>query len=92
LGILFVLTSLPFIKVENFFSLFENPFIQFVSVLFSEANLVFVIGLTLGVFILAIGIGLKFFNLGMFFMKISQKNEIESIKKNNLKKQLKEKN
>jgi len=59
LGILFIITSLPFIKIESFFSLFENEFIQFISVLFSEANLVFLIGLSLGIIILVIGIGLK---------------------------------
>jgi len=81
IGALFIITSLPFLKIDAFFSFFDNSLIDFVSVLFSEALLVFWINFIVGLIIIFIGIGMKFFNLGGFIMeKLEERKKFQEMK------------
>jgi len=82
LGFLLIVSSLPFLKIGSFFNVFDNSLVNFVSVLFSKASLVFWIDFVTGLVLIAIGVGLKFFNLGMFFMNMFDRNNEKIVKKN----------
>lgn len=68
IGFLLIISSLPFMKINAFLSFFDYSFLQFITILFSEAYKVFLITSILGVVILLVGIGLKFFNFGSIIL------------------------
>ena len=63
-GSLLILSALPFMKANWFFSNSEKIFLQFLTIFLSESFKVFVIGMVIGIILLIIGIILKFFNIG----------------------------
>jgi len=62
LGILLVLSSLPFAKFDIFSNLVNEEILSFLTVLFKQANLIFLIIFILGIVLIASGIGLKIWN------------------------------
>lgn len=104
-GILLVISSLPFMKLELILSLLKNEFIlSFFTILFSKSYTVFLISLSLGIAVLIVGIALKLFSIGFkishLFKKPEQTSEIsendvkeivkEEVSKNEIKQAVKE--
>jgi len=63
-GFLLITSSLPFAAVNFLSPLLENSLLRPLSILFSEAYIVFLGALILGVSLIMIGFGLKFFKFG----------------------------
>jgi len=63
-GSLMIVSSLPFLKLNWFFSLFQSYYLQFFNIFFNESYVVFLIISGMGLVFLAIGIIMKFFNIG----------------------------
>lgn len=81
-GTLMILSSLPFMKINSLISLFTNEFYaQFFNIFLSKSYTVFLIMFILGIFILAIGLTLRFFKFGFWvselFDKLAGKGEGE---------------
>tara|TARA_Y100000310_G_C20607484_1_gene776283 strand:- start:165 stop:950 length:786 start_codon:yes stop_codon:yes gene_type:complete len=68
-GSLLIVSSLPLIKIESLFSLFGESFEKIFSIFFSESTNVFFINLVIGIVIIALGVGMKSFNIGMSIFK-----------------------
>lgn len=67
LGILLAVGSLPFLAIGKIASLFiDKTYIELVAAFFSSAHSVFLISLILGLILLGIGIGLKFWDFEQF--------------------------
>lgn len=64
-GVLLIISSLPFMKLAPFLSLFSNRYVEIFSVFFSQSYTVFLISLFIGLGLIILGILLKMFNLGM---------------------------
>jgi hypothetical protein len=67
-GTLAALSSLPFIVISRIFSMIEGPvpLLSLVPILLSKSHAVFLIMLSAGIILLALGIALKFFSLWEF--------------------------
>ncbi len=73
-GLIVIVSSLPFMKIEKLFSFFDFSFFQAVPIILSKSYTVFLIMFSLGVVIAVFGIALKFFNFGSFVLgKIDKK-------------------
>jgi len=73
-GILFIISSLPFMKLNWLLSFFSNSlYLQFFTVFFTKAYMVFLITFILGIVILALGIILKFFKFGFWISNLFDK-------------------
>ena len=89
-GILIIVSSFPFMKLESIISLFSDNYLSgILTVFFSEASDVFWIMLVSGIVFLVMGIFLKLFGIGFkisgFFSKINEKiskNKITASPKN----------
>lgn len=80
IGSLFIVSSLPFLKLKSFIGLFaDKTFLQFFSFMFTQSYHVFIISFILGIIILASGIVMKFFVVGFsihgFLEKFKKKDE-----------------
>ncbi|MCK4553252.1 hypothetical protein KAT80_03540 [Candidatus Pacearchaeota archaeon] len=79
-GSLLVISSLPFIKIEQFLFWVPFGFAKHFTVFFSKAYTVFLISLITGLIVLGIGIVMKFFGVGFklfdFFSKIKSKEKV----------------
>ncbi|MEK6925642.1 MAG: hypothetical protein AABW50_00025 [Nanoarchaeota archaeon] len=92
-GILIIISALPFIKLDSLFSFVGNSFLAIINVFFSESYSIFIKMLILGLIVLAIGIILKFFNIGFkisgliekFKTKFS-KEEVKEVEKSKIQK------
>ena len=69
LGASIVGSSLPFMKVNSVLSFFDNSVFDFNFLLLSESYRVFVWASTIGIVLISIGIGLRFFGFGISVMK-----------------------
>ena len=91
-GSLLVISSLPFVKIEQFLFWVPFGFAEYFTVFFSEAYTVFLISLITGLIVLAVGIVMKFFGVGFkvfeFFSKIKSKEKVSN--KQVVEKQVKE--
>lgn len=63
-GFLVLISSLPFIIIDFLLPMLENSILRPVSLLFSGAYTVFLVGSILGTTIIILGFGLKFFKIG----------------------------
>lgn len=87
-GILLVVASLPFVKLESFLLYFsENSVFQYLAIFFSKSFYVFFRMIVFGIVIFAIGILFKFFDFGFkihgFFQRFRQKGMVEGGVKSN---------
>ncbi|MFH1431019.1 MAG: hypothetical protein ABIG37_00940 [Nanoarchaeota archaeon] len=87
-GVLLILASLPFMKINWVMSFFSNnQFLQFFTISFSKSFNVFLISLSVGIILILLGFVLKLFGIGFqisnFFNKFSKKeiSEDKEIKK-----------
>jgi hypothetical protein len=64
IGVLLALSSLPFAVINKLFSLFGGEYLQFASILFSQANNVFLMALITGIIVFGFGMALKFMSFG----------------------------
>ena len=84
LSALIVLASLPFAKLEWFSGLFGGQAEGLLSVFFSKAYSVFIMGILLGGILLIVGFALKFFKLGFkvssIFGKAAKEEELKEAK------------
>lgn len=80
-GILIIVSSLPFLKIEDLFLSIGSGAFKFVGLLFSASMGVFFKVLVIGIIILIIGIILKLFNIGFkiseFFNREDKDKKIE---------------
>lgn len=83
-GALMIVSSLPFTKLNWFFSLFDSYYLQFFNIFFSQSQTIFWIISGFGLIFLAIGIIMKFFKVGFgisdFIQKFQNKSEATSQK------------
>jgi len=71
LGALLIVSSLPFIKIEWFFSLFVGwDFLKYFVLFFSKSFNIFLVSLISGIVLIGIGIVLKLLNLGQYLSKL----------------------
>ena len=63
-GSLLIISALPFFVLNFLSPLFENSLLKPLTLLFSESYTVFLIFLTMGVILMILGFGLKFFKIG----------------------------
>ncbi len=79
-GVLLVISSLPFVKIEQFLFWIPFGFAEHFTVFFSKAYSVFLISLITGLIVLAVGIVMKFFKVGFklfdFVSKIKSKEKV----------------
>ncbi|MBA7673137.1 hypothetical protein ES703_81325 [subsurface metagenome] len=76
-GSLLTISALPFIKLDWILSFINKYILGFLTIFFTKAHTVFLIGLISGIVIFGIGIILKFFNL---FDKFGKKKEDKASK------------
>lgn len=95
-GILLVISSLPFLKLDWFFSLLQAS--DILSTIFNKSHTVFLISLVLGLIFVALWLLLEFFKIGFkiseFFSKkksVSEKEVKDIVKKEVLKEKKKSK-
>ncbi|MFW6233088.1 MAG: hypothetical protein ACOC3Z_00320 [Nanoarchaeota archaeon] len=62
-GVIMSLTSLPFSKIDSFFSLFSIKYFEFISVFVSQSTKVFWIFFIIGIIMIISGILIKIFNI-----------------------------
>jgi len=78
-GSLLIISSLPFAKIEKFFSLIPFDLAEHFAVFFSQAYSVFLTSLITGLVVLAVGIVMKFFGIGFkmfgFMNKLKSKGQ-----------------
>ena len=60
---------MPFIKIEQFFSLIPFDFAEYFAVFFSEAYSVFATSLIIGLVLIGVGVAMKFFGVGFKISK-----------------------
>lgn len=77
-GFLIAFSSLPFIVINFMLPYFENSILKPVATIFSGSYTVFVITLSIGVLLVALGFGLKFIKIGEY---ISKKFDFKAKKK-----------
>ncbi|MBI2042982.1 hypothetical protein HYT25_01185 [Candidatus Pacearchaeota archaeon] len=82
LGILVLISSVPFFVINFILPAFRISFLKPVSILFSQSYFVFLLMLSVGIALLILGFGIKFFKLGY---KISEMFSKKSDKKSNKK-------
>ena len=63
-GVLLAMSALPFAVINKLFSLFGGDYLQFASILFSEANSIFLMALITGIIVFGFGMALKFMTIG----------------------------
>lgn len=82
-GSLLLISALPLIKIESFFSWIPFDFAEYLIVFFSKASSIFWISFITGLIILAVGIVMKFFGIGFklhgFFNKFSNQKEVKTV-------------
>ena len=90
-GVLTIFSAIPFREITFILSYLPDllPF-KIIPVFFTESDSVFIIGIIAGIVIISIGIGLRFFKLGMkvnkFIHKLfKRKNKEEKLTKENIK-------
>ncbi len=96
-GSLLVTSSLLFIKLDSFFSLFpDNIIFKFLGIFFSQAYFVSLRVLVIGIVLIVAGIVLKVFKIGFFISNIiakskekMQQKKTEKLKKKNIKRKAK---
>jgi hypothetical protein len=69
-GVLVTISSIPFAIFDKAFPLLDNSFLQIIPVILSGAYNVFIITLSIGLVLIGIGVGIKFFNLGGFVARL----------------------
>ncbi|MEK6906471.1 MAG: hypothetical protein AABW81_02525 [Nanoarchaeota archaeon] len=74
IGALLVVSSLPFMKINAFFSFFDSSITDFITIFFSKSYTVFLISFILGILILGVGIALKLFGIGLKLNEYFSKN------------------
>ncbi len=79
-GILLIVASLPFAKLDLILSFFSDKFVLgLFTIFFTESYTIFVVSLVLGIILLGIGILFKLFKIGFsisgFLSKFSKKNK-----------------
>ena len=80
-GGLLIVSSLPLIKLEKILSLINYKYVSdFIAIFFSKSYSVFLVSFILGIIVLGIGIGLKFYMSDSFKKKFSRK-EVKDIVK-----------
>lgn len=73
-GSLFIVSSLPFLKLESLFSFFaDKTFLKFITFIFAKSYSVFITIFLLGLLFLIIGIVLKFFVVGFSISNFLEK-------------------
>jgi hypothetical protein len=83
-GILLILSSLPFMKLNWLLSFFSGSlYLQFFTIFFTKSYNVFLITFILGIIVLCFGLVLKFFNFGFWLQKFLTKPKL-SFSKDNL--------
>lgn len=88
-GCLLIISSLPFMKLNWLLSFISDAsFLQFFTIFFIKAYNVFLISFIIGLALLGVGIGLKFFNIGFKISDFFSKKE--KVKENVSKKDIKE--
>ncbi|MBR9702365.1 hypothetical protein GOV13_05590 [Candidatus Pacearchaeota archaeon] len=85
-GIVMVLSSLPFMKINWLLSFFaDQMYLQIFSIFLSKSYTVFLIMFSLGLFILILGVVLRFFKFGFWisglFEKFGKKKDVEKSSK-----------
>jgi len=82
-GSLLVISSLPFVKIEKFFSFIPFEFAEYLVIFFSKAYSIFLTSLIVGLIILGVGIVMKFFGVGFklfgFFNKMKSKGKVKTV-------------
>jgi hypothetical protein len=63
-GSLLAISALPFMKINWALSFLDAPFLQFFTIFFVKAYIVFLISFSLGILLLVIGLVLKLFEVG----------------------------
>lgn len=79
-GILLIISSLPFIVFGKIFLFLGNSFLQLIPILLSGSYTVFLINFILGLILVGIGIMLKFATFGGFIAKIFSEKKIRNKK------------
>lgn len=70
IGILFILASLPFIKLSWFLTMFFNKSLfSIFSSMFNQAYRIFIMSFSVGLFLVLMGIGFKIWGFGIFIEK-----------------------
>ena len=82
-GIMTMISSLPFFVINFILPAFKISFLKPVSVLFSQSYFVFLLMLSIGILLIVLGFGIKFFKVGykiseMFDKKPDKKGEIQN--------------
>ncbi len=79
LGVIIIISSLPSILIKFAFSYFEN-LLEPVTDVFSGSYAAFAAFFSIGIVLIAVGLGLKFFKLGYNFSKLFEKNKYKKEK------------
>ncbi len=81
-GSIVVLTALPFMKLEIFFSSMPGDYLKFLAIVFNQSYKVFIIMMAVGIVLIAAGIIMKVFGMGFeiseFFSRFSRNGQKES--------------
>ena len=82
-GIMTVISSLPFFVINFILPAFKISFLRPVSILFSQSYFVFLLMLGTGAVLITLGLGIKFFKMGykiseLFNKKSDKKGEIQN--------------
>lgn len=84
-GSMVVLTALPFMKLDIFFSSLPRDYLKFLAIVFNQSYKVFIIMAAIGIVLIATGIIMKVFGVGFeiseFFSKFSRGGQKESDQK-----------
>lgn len=81
-GVIVIVSSLPFLKLESFISFFSSNLFGVLSLFFSKSYNVFIIFFIIGLILLILGIMMRFFHFGLklsdLFNKIFNRGESSS--------------
>ncbi len=81
-GTLAIISSLPFMAMEKIFSIFDYSYLKIIPIILSKSYSVFIVVVSVGIILLALGLVFKFFNLGKFVMeKLGKKQGKKKVEK-----------